>query len=333
MINYFSLIICTYKRPEPLYELLNSVKTQTIIPNEILIIDGSPDNKTKELFSKKSFTNLKYYKVDETDRGLTKQRNFGIKLVNESSEIICFLDDDTILTENYFQELISTYDNYKDAIAVGGYIINESEWSKQNNTKNLNSFYFDGWSRKEPLRFKIRKWFGLLPDTDPGYLPTFSHGRSIGFLPPSGKIYKVEQLMGGVSSFKKEIFEKLMFSKYFEGYGLYEDTDFSLRVSKIGQIYINTNAKLSHYHDDSGRPNKFKYGRMVVRNGWYIWRVKYPKPTIKARIKWNLTSLLLTKIRFLNVINTTKRLEAFTEGLGRVSGWFSLIFNKPKFEE
>jgi hypothetical protein len=73
---------------------------------------------------------------------------------------------------------------------------------------------------------------------------------------------------------------------------------------------------------------------MVVRNGWYIWRVKYPKPTIKARLKWNLTSGLLTLIRFSNSISKNKktRTEAFTEASGRVVGWFSLFFNKPKIE-
>ncbi len=172
--------------------------------------------------------------------------------------------------------------------------------------------------------------FGLQPDVKPGFLPNFSHGRSIGFLPPSGKTYLVEQIMGGVSSYKKEIFNKIRFSNYFEGYGLYEDADFSLRLAKIGKLYINTNAKLYHYHDDSGRPNKFKYGKMVVRNGWYVWRVKYPKPGLKARFKWNATSLLLTIIRFSNVINTRQRQEALTESFGRVVGWFSLLINKPK---
>jgi hypothetical protein len=40
-----------------------------------------------------------------------------------------------------------------------------------------------------------------------------------GFLPPSGKIYEVELLMGNVSSYRKEVFEKQQFSNYFEGYG------------------------------------------------------------------------------------------------------------------
>ncbi|GAA4942916.1 glycosyltransferase family 2 protein [Algibacter agarivorans] len=326
----FSLIICTYMRSEPLLKLLFSIKEQILYPNEILIIDGSIDNKTEKQLKNNTFEDLKYYKVNEVDRGLTKQRNYGINLVSEASEIICFLDDDIILKTDYFENLLSTYTLKKDALAVGGYILNNVNWEETSDEKSNNKFYFGEWMRNEPLRFKLRGKFGLLPDKVPGFLPTFAHGRSIGFLPPSGKIYEVEQIMGGVSSYKKEVFEQISFSTYFEGYGLYEDADFSLRLSKLGKLYVNTSAQLYHYHDDSGRPNKYAYGKMVVRNGWYVWRVKYPNPNFKARIKWHATSLLLTIIRFTNVITTNKKKEAFTESLGRVVGWVSLFFNKPK---
>lgn len=316
-------------RSEPLLKLLFSVKEQTLYPNEILIIDGSIGDITKQLFKNHTFKNLSYYKVEEKDRGLTKQRNFGINLVEETSEIICFLDDDIILKPNYFENLLSTYSKKSEALAVGGYILNDNVWKPSDNKNNKNKFYFDGWMRSEPSRFKLRRKFGLIPDTKPGFFPTFAHGRSVGFLPPSGKIYEVEQIMGGVSSYKKEVFQQLSFSTYFEGYGLYEDADFSLRLSKMGKLYVNTAAQLYHYHDNSGRPNKYKYGKMVVRNGWYVWRVKFPKPTLKARIKWHATSFLLTIIRFTNVVNTNKKKEALTESLGRVVGWWSLVFNKP----
>jgi GT2 family glycosyltransferase len=163
-------------------------------------------------------------------------------------------------------------------------------------------------------------------------MPTFSHGRSVSFLPPSGKTYHIEQLMGGVSSYKKEVFKTLKFSTFFEGYGLYEDADFSLRLAKLGKLYVNTKAKLTHHHEASGRPNMFKYGKMVIRNGWYVWRVKYSKPSFKARIKWHATAFLLTLIRFTNVFNTNSKSEAFSETLGRIVGWWSLIFKKPKVE-
>jgi GT2 family glycosyltransferase len=318
-------------RPKPLLNLLNSVKEQTLYPNEILIIDGSTNNLTQQGLNDNVFDNLRYHKVGDNSRGLTKQRNYGIKLVQKDIDVICFLDDDTILEKDYFENLIDTYKLYPKALAVGGYIINETNWEKDEDTKkSKNYFYFDGWKRKESSRFKLRRFFGLLPDKEPGFMSTFSHGRPISFLPPTGKTYEAEMIMGGVSSYKKDVFNHLTFSTYFEGYGLYEDADFSLRLSKRGKLYVNTNAKLSHYHDYSGRPNKFAYGKMVVRNGWYVWRVKYPNPTLKARIKWNATSFLLTLIRFTNVLNTSNKKEALTEGLGRLAGWFSLLFNKPK---
>lgn len=326
----FSLVVCTYMRPQPLLNLLNSVKSQTLYPSEILIIDGSTNNLTKKALDTNLFINLKYYKVDEANRGLTRQRNFGVNLVGENIDIICFLDDDTVLELNYFENLINTYKLYPEALAVGGYIINETNWEKSDDkVSDKNNFYFDGWKRKESSRFKLRGIFGLLPDKEPGFMSTFSHGRPISFLPPSRKTYEVEMIMGGVSSYKKDVFRDLSFSNYFEGYGLYEDADFSLRIAKKGKIYVNTNAQLHHYHDYSGRPNKFAYGKMVVRNGWYVWRVKYPKPNIKSRLKWNATSFLLTIVRFANVITSNNKREALTESFGRFVGWLSLIFNKP----
>lgn len=317
-------------RAKPLLKLLQSVQLQSVYPNEILIIDGSTNEETKDIFKKNIFQNLHYFLVSNEERGLTKQRNCGISRVSYETEIVLFLDDDTVLEKKYFEEILKTYREFPEALGVGGYIINENQWQKvgDNYKPNIQEFYYDGWKRKDGSRFVLRKRLGLDSNKKPGFLPEFSHGRSIGFLPPSGKIYEVEQLMGGVSSFRKSVFEKFQFSTYFEGYGLYEDADFTLRLSKTGKLFVNTAAKLSHFHDHSGRPNKFKYGKMVVRNGWYVWRVKYPKPSFIAKIKWHTITILLTLIRFSNIFTTHKRKEALTEFSGRTLGWFLLFFKK-----
>lgn len=323
----FTLIICTYMRPQPLFKLLQSVKAQTLYPNHILIIDASLNDETSQLLEQTPFENLKYYKVDNTHRGLTKQRNYGIQQVDKSSEVICFLDDDTVLNSDYFEQLLSTYQQHPEALGVGGYIDNESvfEYVGENYNAKQNEFYFDGWKRKDGSRFVIRKKLGLEPDCPPGCSPTFSHARSVSFLPPSNKIYEVELVMGGVSSFKKEVFQTHQFSTYFEGYGLYEDADFSLRVAKTGKLYLNTAARLQHYHEASGRPNQFKYGKMVVENGWYVWRVKSPKPALKDAFKWHAITLLLIFIRFSNTFTASNKKQVFTEALGRTLGWFKVL--------
>jgi len=328
----FSLIICTYIRPKPLLQLLQSVRKQILYPDEILIIDGSTNTETQQVLEENQFENLHYFLVANEHRGLTKQRNFGISKVNLNSEILCFLDDDTILEKDYFEQLLQTYQNNPEALGVGGYINNETQWAFVGDNYNvpINEFYFDGWKRKDGSRFVLRKKLHLDSDCPPGFSPLFSHGRSVGFLPPSGKTYQVEQLMGGVSSFRKKVFDTMQFSTYFEGYGLYEDADFTLRLAKKGKLYLNTAAKLNHYHADSGRPNPYQYGRMVVRNGWYVWRIKNPNPQIKDRLKWHSITIVLTFIRFSNTFTTSKRKEAFTEAVGRTIGWWSLLFNKPK---
>ncbi|MBT8303393.1 MAG: glycosyltransferase [Bacteroidia bacterium] len=328
----FSLIVCTYMRPKALTDLLNSVNEQTKYPDEIIIVDGSLNEETKNVISNAKYSNLHYFLVEEKDRGLTKQRNFGINIA--SKDILCFLDDDIVLTPNYFEELIGTYREFPNATGIGGYIIGDIEWKelKQGEKAMKNEFQYDNFIRKLGSRNSLRKKLGLLSNRPPGEMPEFSNGLSISFLPPSNKVYKVDYFMGGVSSFKKSLFDDINFSEYFEGYGLYEDADFCLRASKKGDLYVNTRAQLYHYHDDSGRPNKFDYGKMVIRNGWYVWRIKFPNPSLLARIKWHTIALLLTLIKFSNIISTAKKKESFTEGLGRVTGWFSLLFNKPKLK-
>lgn len=330
---HFSLIICTYKRPKQLLALLESVSDQLLYPDEILVIDGSPDQDSRRMLEENHFGNLVYHKVPDQERGLTKQRNFGIRHACATSEILCFLDDDTILEREYFQELISTYQKFPQALAVGGYITNEVKWVSvpEAYTPTVSEFVYDGFRRKDGSRFVTRKKFGLDSDKEPGFAPDFSNGRSVGFLPPSGKVYEVEQIMGGVSSFRKEVFEKLQFSNYFEGYGLYEDADFCFRLMRFGKLYLNTAARLEHHHAPSGRPNQYRYGKMVVRNGWYVWRIRTPKPSLKARFKWNAIVLLLASIRFSNAIFGKKdRMEAFTESMGRFAAYIGLVFSKPK---
>ena len=126
----FTLIVCTYMRPKPVDDLLASIQKQTVYPDEILIIDGSRNLETQKILEQRSYPKLNYYLVDDAQRGLTKQRNYGIARVQESSEIVFFLDDDTLLEPNYFEEIIDAFQSDSAVVGVGGIAINENFWKK-----------------------------------------------------------------------------------------------------------------------------------------------------------------------------------------------------------
>ncbi|MGO4906659.1 glycosyltransferase family 2 protein [Flavobacterium sp. W20_MBD1_R3] len=327
-----SLIICTYMRPQSLRQLLQSVQVQSVIPDEILIIDGSVNQETQHMIAEMRNVNLHYFLVPDFCRGLTKQRNFGLDQVAPTNDIVAFLDDDTELTSTYMEELIKTFAADEMISGVGGVAINENGWNLTAPDKKYDSyryFQFEGFVYKEGQRNVVRNYLKLQSNLGPGKMPDYSHGKTCGF-PLNDKVYEVDLLIGMSFAFRKRVFDSLRFSTYFEGYGLYEDADFSIRALQFGKNVINTKVQLSHYHHPSGRPNSYKYGKMVVRNGWYVWRTKNPKPTLEHQLKWHAITLLLTGIRFSNALTGNSKKEAFTEAIGRTVGWWSLWIRKPK---
>ena len=93
-------------RPNPLLRLLQSVQEQLLYPDEIWIVDGSTNDQTRIILEENTFKNLNYFLVPKECRGLTKQRNYGIERVATDIEIVCFLDDDTVLEKDYFEQLL-----------------------------------------------------------------------------------------------------------------------------------------------------------------------------------------------------------------------------------
>ena len=319
-------------RPQSVLQLLQSVQGQTLYPDEILIIDGSTNVETEIILKDNPFQHLHYFAVPPEHRGLTRQRNYGIERVGTEMKVVCFLDDDTVLESNYFEEIIKTFEENPAISGVGGVAINENSWTLAVPNQKYDSrryYLWEGFVYKEGQRNVVRNYLGLQSHLGPGRMPDYSHGKTCGF-PLNGKTYEVDLLIGMSFAFRRKVVDAIRFSPYFEGYGLYEDADFSLRALQFGKNAINTKAQLSHFHHPSGRPNQFQYGKMVVRNGWYVWRVKNPKPLFNAKIKWHSITILLTFIRFVNAITTTKRKQAFTEAMGRTVGWWSLFFNEPK---
>lgn len=328
---FISLVICTYKRASSLDQLLVSVFSQSRLPDEVIVVDGSPDDETQEMIQARYDDMLRYFRVSPSDRGLTRQRNYGIGAVDIRSEAVAFLDDDTVLTPNYFQVLEETFQSNPKIMGVGGVAVNEDLWLPLPEGGKIDlrrNYVFEGYFTPEPLRNRARNLLGLQSPLGSFQMGEFSHVRASGF-PLTGKCYKVDLLVGMSFAFRRLVVDREKFSLFFDGYGLYEDADYSIRALRYGENVMNTRLQLYHHHHPAGRPDPYKYGKMVIRNGYFVWRQKYPRPSASGRIKWHLTAGLLTLIRGLNVVIGPDRKQAGIEAVGRVAGWISLWFHSP----
>jgi len=301
--------------------LMTSLRGIVEGPEEIIVVDASPDDATKDAVQEFDDLPLRYFHVGSEHRGLTRQRNYATQ--KTTGDIILFLDDDIIPAPDFFVELRACWLRHPEAVGVGGYL-GEDDWVPVSRaTRGLQWFCVEGWARREPLRWQVRRLLGLASQAPPGWMPPEGNGRPSQCYPPDGEDRIVEFVMGGVSSWRAAIARQIGFSLYFEGYGLYEDMDFSIRAGKYGLIYLCTRARAEHRHDPAGRPRHYRYGYMVSVNGWYVWRLRWRDPGWKARLKWWLTSFLLLGIRF------TGGRDGFVEACGRLVGLLRILVRPP----
>ena len=303
---------------------MGSVQSQTVVPLEVIVIDASDLSIGDEYFENEL---IRYFHVSGEDRGLTRQRNLGLSEVSQNADIVSFIDDDVILKDDYFENKINTFRKYPLCAGLGGIDLETNSFVPVNGNEKDFDEIIDGWGRIWPLRYKLRKALGLMNSSDqPGKVTSYMHARDM--LPPSGKVYSVDHLVGCTMSFRINHIEKQYFSEFFHGYGHYEDFDFSFRCKEAGwELLIDTSVHLRHYHSPQGRPNRFNYGRMVIRNGKYIWKKVNKNPGFKDRLKWFAISILNIVLPILSSRTTLEFQQNISDGLGRI---YELIISVRK---
>ena len=93
-----TVVIVTYNRAEMLKEALESLTTQSRLPDEVLVVDNNSSDRTKAVAeSFKGRLNMSY--VFEPVQGTSTARNTGIK--HAQGDIIAYLDDDCIAEKDW----------------------------------------------------------------------------------------------------------------------------------------------------------------------------------------------------------------------------------------
>ena len=114
----FSVVVPTRNREASLRNILTKIIDQTLLPNEIIIVDSSDIAQSSYETINKS---IKYLHTSE--KSAAKQRNLGMITVSEDLQVLFFLDDDTNPNSTYFEDMLGTLLSL-NAVGVSGLAIN-----------------------------------------------------------------------------------------------------------------------------------------------------------------------------------------------------------------
>ena len=250
-----SVIIPTYNRPRDLERCLMSILRQSRRPDEVIVVD---DGDLADMPCRKALeqTGIRCVFKKKSQKGLTRSRNLGIK--SAGGDIILFFDDDVVLTPNYIREMATGYESGfdRDLGGVSGIDM------------NLKPPAFPQY-----IEFLYNVIFLISPVRPGGVTRSgFSEQVLTARVNPFRKIAGADTLGGSGFSFHKNVFSRFLFSEdYPDNHCQGEDKDFSLRVSRQYNLYIQPAARLYHYHSPIERPLKFKRGRDNILSAYRLF--------------------------------------------------------------
>jgi GT2 family glycosyltransferase len=245
--------ICTYRRASSVARILPSIFAQTRMPDQLVIVDASPDSETEEVLNAflesngRPFT-VNYRRVSGALRGLTRQRNAILKLADRT--ITVFFDDDVILDKDCLATLEKVLNARSDVSGVAA--CNRNELSAP------------------ALRWRLLCWVRGVPDLVPGRYHRCGLAIPLSLVPTTPETVEVDRLCGNAMAWRTDLARRLGFAERFHGYAQSEDVEFSRRAARHGRLLICNRAKVDHYPDQNGRPQLTPLARMGVVNRYYV---------------------------------------------------------------
>jgi len=297
MTENTSVIIITRNRAKMLTNCLGSITKQTVIPNEIIVVDNaSVDNTKKVILSYKKNLPIKYFL--EKQIGIPYARNRSVK--EASGSFLLMLDDDCEADKFWVERMEKAHQKYPKAWVIQGRTYSLPPTKIYSVFAEFGRFlYLQNSAKKQTL--KIKNFFSK------GFKD------EIELLICDTKNFSIK------TSYLKEY--KLLFdTNFYRG----EDTDLGRQIlQKNGLIMFCPSIKVYHWERSSLKE--------FLEQCWHIGRT-----TAKIGVKWKLLSfitnlprpkMLLRLPLFCKVMNQLHNLPLliallFLDRLSRINGWF-----------
>lgn len=103
-----AVIVVSYNYGQYLSEALESVLQQTLIPDEILIVDDASTDETSEVARKYVQLYGDRMRLMQNEKNLGIVPTFNKAIAQTSAELVCFLGADNRMFPNYLERLVST---------------------------------------------------------------------------------------------------------------------------------------------------------------------------------------------------------------------------------
>ncbi len=263
-----SALVATRNRSLSLKRMLDSLSQQSLQPKEMIVVDGSENDETKEVCDRQIFnlkTEIIYHRA--TEIGAATQRNQAMQYATEDT--IWLLDDDIILESNCVARLWQALNNDSQLGGVNAMITNQKYLPPGKISRYLFRLLHGSWESSYAGKC-IGPAFNLLPEDNPN-LP---------------EVVPVEWLNTTCVMYRREALPDPLFPPIFTGYSLMEDLTLSLIVGKQWQLVNARTARI--FHDSQPGDHKNNLGvlaKMDLVNRHYVMTQVLERKTLQDYLK------------------------------------------------
>ena len=313
MLLPISALLPTRNRSKPLTTMLESLAQQSAQPLEMIVIDGSTDEATKQL-CEQSIPNLQtkiiYYRAEEI--GAATQRNQAMKYATQ--EVIWLIEDDIVFESDCLIRLWKALEDNPHLGGVNAMITNQ----KYQTPGKISGFLFQFLNGKSENSYAGKCLGGalnLLPE-DNASLP---------------EVVPVEWINSGCTLYRKKTLPDPLFPSIFTGYSLMEDVTLSLTVGKKWQLANVRTAKI--FHDSQPGDHKksvFVLSKMELVNRHYVMTQVLERNTIDDYFK-------LFVLQLFGILSSLQSFQGWLKLpamiMGKIFGVLEILFPKQRSME
>jgi glycosyltransferase involved in cell wall biosynthesis len=254
-----SVVIPTRGRPAVVARVLKDLTEQSFLPAEIIVVDASADDATRNVVTKfspdiKKVMGLRVVWLRAHIAGAAVQRNRGVAIATQS--IIAFFDDDIIFESGCLAKLWIALQSDAELGGVNAMITNQSYQPPGRVSRTLFRILAGG-GKLSYAGCVLGPGVNLLPE-DREDLP---------------EVVQAEWLNTTCTLYRREALPMPPFSPFFTGYSLMEDLALSVAVARHWKLANVRTARI--YHDSQPGTHKndtAALARMELVNRHYIMR-------------------------------------------------------------